>query len=356
MILDLERLIFASERPLLVISPGAYHRLSRDQSRGKLRFLMEKKMQIFDQFSINPKFTEVGKGADFAKKIQPDLIIALGGGTTLDVAKLISVLACLPADDGYAAVLKEEQVITKKFCPVIAIPTTFGSGAEATHFAVAYQGQVKHSIASQYILPDHVFLLPNLTLSMPPSVAAVAAMDALCQSIESYWSPFASQQSEAFALQALSFCKEYLYPAVKEPTLENHYNMLQAAHLAGKAIDITKTSAPHAFSYHLTTVHEIPHGEAVGIMMNYILKYHEIYAGDSLRKKIKKIEETLDISKEKGLREWLTGLQIRLGLKHELPEQEKKAKALIEAVNVERLKNHPLEIDMDKFSEILSSK
>ena len=226
-----------------------------------LQHLLTKKFTIFSDFTANPKYEDLLKGINLANFIELDLILAIGGGSTLDIAKLISCFLCYDKSK-YESILLGKLQITKKKCPVLAIPTTFGSGAEATKFSVLYKDNIKYSISSEYIKPDYSILSEKFTQSLPKKIAATSSMDAFCQAIESFWANSATQESSYFAMQSLKITKDFLIPAVNNPSAKNHLKMLQAANFAGQAINITRTTAPHAFSYYLTTQYNIPHGES----------------------------------------------------------------------------------------------
>src|SRR5262249_51347864 len=137
--------------------------------------------------------------------------------------------------------------------PLVAIPTTAGSGSEATPFAVLYVGHVKHSIAGPAMLPDVAIVDPSLTDSMSPALTAVTGMDAFSQAVESYWCIHSTERSKAYARRAIALVLEHLEVAVTAPREENRRAMSKAAHLAGRAIAITKTTGAHALSYPLTS-------------------------------------------------------------------------------------------------------
>lgn len=128
-------------------------------------------------------------------------IIAIGGGSVLDFAKLIK--AFWSSADSVLSHLNEGEALDPIEIPLIAIPSTAGSGSEATHFAVVYRGKEKFSVAHQRLLPDLAVVIPSLLASQPQSVAAASGMDALCQGIESYWSIHSTEESRRFAAEAI---------------------------------------------------------------------------------------------------------------------------------------------------------
>lgn len=198
-------------------------------------------------------------------------IIGMGGGKTLDIAKLLSLnLHCAELTDAIAA----SRLALPRRLPLTCIPTTCGSGSEATHFAVCYAAGKKHSIAHASLLPDHVVLAPHLVMSQSDRQTKIGALDALCQGVESMFSKAANQDSIQFSEQAVSCVFEVLKKSCVQPLkLEDYAELQQGAYWAGQAINITKTNVPHALSYHLTSCHNVPHGIAVAIFYENYLRF-----------------------------------------------------------------------------------
>src|SRR3989344_336954 len=140
----------------------------------------------FYEFEPNPKLSDIKKGIEFFKKNNCHFVIAVGGGSVIDVAKSINVLAAntgKPID-----YIKNIKKIIKKGKTLVAVPTTSGSGSEATKFAVVYIDKTKYSLDNEFILPDYAIVDPQFTISLPKNITASTGMDALSQGIESYWS------------------------------------------------------------------------------------------------------------------------------------------------------------------------
>ena len=220
---------------------------------------------IFSDFTPNPRLDNILKGILIFKEFNPDLVIAVGGGSCIDFAKIINFLSV--QKDEYIDIIRKninELTIPTK---LIAIPTTAGSGSESTKFATFYINYLKYSLEHQFILPSYVILDCNLTLSMDSYLTAVSGMDALSQAIESYWSVNSNRQSKIYATKAMKLILSNLVNSVRTSSIDSRSNMLIAANLAGRAINITKTTAPHAFSYSLTSHFGVPHGHAVAIFL-----------------------------------------------------------------------------------------
>ena len=223
----------------------------------------------FDDFSVNPKFHEAQAGSALLAEHGIDAIVAIGGGSAIDTAKAINVIAAngLSGESLDPGPLK----ITAKSVPLIAVPTTPGTGSEATHFAVSYHKGMKYSLASPAILPDFSILDPIFTLGLDPYLTGCCAFDALSQAIESLWAIGSTQESSGFARESIHGVLANVRQAVNHPDRETRLQMLLAANLSGKAINISKTTAPHAISYPITTYFEVPHGHAVALTLGHFV-------------------------------------------------------------------------------------
>jgi alcohol dehydrogenase class IV len=225
----------------------------------------------FFDFSVNPKIEDVERGVQEFNKFNSDIIIAIGGGSVIDMAKLINLDY---PQTSKAEFLKNSNLITSRQ-KIVAIPTTAGTGSESTEFAVVYIDHVKFSVAGKDILPRVVLLEPELTDCLSPYLTAVTGLDALAQAIESYWSVNSTRESLILSERAITLLITNLPLAVRNGT-NNGYrkDLLQAANLAGQAINITKTTAPHAISYSFTSYFGIPHGHAVALTLPFFFEYN----------------------------------------------------------------------------------
>jgi len=219
----------------------------------------------------NPKIEDVKHGLEIYKGQNPDVIIAVGGGSVIDTAKLINFFGTnnVKAEEWLSA--KNLQV--KKGIPLIALPTTSGSGSEATHFAVLYIGKEKYSVEDETMLPDSAIIDPIFTMNLPPYITACSGMDALSQAIESYWNIYSTEESKILAARAIKLVASNIVNAVNNPTAYNRVAMSEGAHFAGKAIRVTRTTAVHAISYPITSYFGIPHGHACGLILPGMVDY-----------------------------------------------------------------------------------
>ncbi len=249
----------SAERLFLVIDEPAYRASGAEAA---LENYFQKRSTVrFGNFELNPKLEDVQRGIDVYRNFEPDVVIALGGGTAIDLAKLIGIIAVQKGASNpqrsrdIAMGIASIEVVGK---PMVAIPTTAGTGSEATHFAVVYVDGEKYSVAHPSMLPDYPVVDPKLTESLPKRITAATGLDAFCQAIESIWAVAATEESIGYAQEAARLAFNHLATAVNAPTPEARRAMSRAAHLAGKAINITKTTAPHALSYFLTSRYGVP--------------------------------------------------------------------------------------------------
>jgi alcohol dehydrogenase class IV len=222
------------------------------QKQNDFRFLQGLSINHFIKPGINVEDGEAKKVFRKFSLNTKQSILAIGGGSVIDLAKAV-IYNCI------------ESSLPVPFFAVA--PTTAGSGTEATHFAVLYKERKKISIVHPSLLPVFVILDPVLTYSLPAYQTAASGMDALAQAIESYWNVNATKESKEYAAEAILLWRDFFEKAVVSPEPINREKILFAAHLAGKAIDITRTTGPHALSYYLTANHTIPHGQAVALFL-----------------------------------------------------------------------------------------
>lgn len=223
---------------------------------------------VFNQFTSNPLYEDVLIGIKVFNSEECDAIVAVGGGSAIDVAKCIKLYHKMSDD-----ILCFEQQYTDTGIPIIAIPTTAGTGSEATRYAVIYYNGNKLSITHDSIIPDVAILEPNVLLTLPLYQKKCTMLDALCQGIESWWSVNSNEESKGYSKIAVETIMSWWKAYIFENTQESFDKIMEAANYAGRAICITQTTAPHAFSYKLTSLYGIPHGYAVAVCLPEIWSY-----------------------------------------------------------------------------------
>ncbi len=230
---------------------------------------------IFDEVSPNPDTDTIDKGASLARKNKSELIIALGGGSVLDAAKVISVLTRSRISCEKQLLNKGAQI--KQGLPLIAIPTTAGSGSEVTKYAVITTHSLKTKVAlgDDFLYPKWALVDPELTMSMSASLTTASGLDALCHAIESFWSKKANPISDYFALNASKLIFKNISAArIELKNFKIRRQMSLGSLFAGMAIAQTGTTAPHSISYPLTYYFGLDHGLACAIILPAIMKYN----------------------------------------------------------------------------------
>ena len=324
------------------------------------KILKEKETFYYFKESYFPELNELEKIVKNIEKIKPDLLLAIGGGSVIDYAKIANVSS--KGVNIKNLVIKNNFASLKKNYQLAVVPTTAGSGAEVTSNAVLYINKKKFSVESQTLIPNYYFLLPELVLPANKNIKSSAGFDAIAQSIESIISVKANEKSLLFAKKSLQLSLKNYQSFIHKPNLSNTHKMCLAANLSGSAINITKTTAPHALSYPFTAHFGISHGHAVSLTLNEFLKFNYKFknlANPSL-KLGKKFYLIFKIAKVKNIRE----LDIFLSLlkqKGNLQQNFKKLNIniknhlnlLMSGVNLLRLKNNPVNLEKDMIKKVL---
>ena len=234
--------------------------------------LNKKETKLFYKNSELPILEELIDIINAIKSFKPDLILAVGGGAVIDYAKIANVVEV--RDDLADLIVNYSYPFKKKYTKLTVIPTTAGSGAEVTSNAVIYVDGIKHSFESEILLPDNFFLIPEFLMSAPNKIKASAGFDAIAQALESLISKKSNDQSVEYASKSLRVSINSYISFLNEPNLKNATEMSIASNLAGKAISISKTTAPHAASYPFTSLFNISHGHAVGLFFENFFKFN----------------------------------------------------------------------------------
>ncbi|MDI6727260.1 MAG: iron-containing alcohol dehydrogenase, partial [Smithellaceae bacterium] len=228
----------------------------------------------FDQVDAEPPLESADEGAALAIKEGCDLVVGIGGGSALDVAKAVAVLA---ANRGRAVDYLGLNNVPGPGLPKIMIPTTAGTGSEVTFTSVFLRRELnkKEGMNSPFLYPELALLDPLLTLSLPPGLTATTGLDALCHAIESYTSMNASPMSELFSLEAIELIGANLRTAVHDGTnIEAREKMLLGSLYAGLGLANAGVTAVHSLSYPLGGRYGIPHGLANTILLPAVMNYN----------------------------------------------------------------------------------
>ncbi len=218
---------------------------------------------------------EVGeKLVRFTREREFDLVIGLGGGSALDLAKLAAVLATHEGDVADYLNLTGKRSLTHKGLPKILIPTTSGTGSEVTNIAVLSLATTKDVVTHDYLLPDAAIVDPALTVSLPPKVTAATGIDALTHAIEAYVSVNANPVTDGLALQAIRLISGSIRTAVSDgENKEARSDMSYGSYLAGLAFFNAGVAGVHALAYPLGGQFHIAHGESNAVLLPYVMGY-----------------------------------------------------------------------------------
>ncbi|MCJ7683023.1 MAG: iron-containing alcohol dehydrogenase [Desulfobacteraceae bacterium] len=231
--------------------------------------------QVFDEIEPEPSLATIRKGGIAIGKYQPDWVIGLGGGSCIDAAKAIIILLVQPDLDPDAIIASDTYNFREK-AKLMAIPTTSGTGSEATWAIVLTdtEHQRKIGLGTTECTPDVAILDPVMVEGMPPQITAYSGMDALCQAIEGYVSTWGTSITEGPGLVAVKQVFQYLPRACKDgKDLEVRKEMQNAAILAGLSFGNSMAGLGHSTGHALGAMYHIPHGRTVGLFLPYTMEY-----------------------------------------------------------------------------------
>ena len=267
---------FVTGKALLLTTPGTTR---RGISQKISELLGPSLVSLFDNVEPNPTFETITGVFRELSKIQYDVIIAVGGGSAIDTAKTVTAIEAAGSEDWIDEHLKYNTPIPPIFNPkpVIAIPTTAGTGSEVTMWATIWdmREKRKYSLSHTKLYPKLAVLDPDLTLSLPEKETIYSGLDALSHAMESIWNKNHNPVSDTFALKAIELVRKHL-PELRENQANIYLRtlLLRASLFAGLAFSNTKTALAHSISYALTTHFGFPHGLACSLPLPHILRFN----------------------------------------------------------------------------------
>jgi alcohol dehydrogenase class IV len=289
-----------------------------------------------------------------------DAVIAVGGGSIIDRAKLIFGSTCIA--EGLEALVAGRLSSARVGCRLLAIPTTAGTGSEATQFAVLYRNGKKLSVEALELLPSHAVVDPSLVQGVPSRQAAISGFDALTQAIESLWSLRATDGSRQDAWRSIRTIVPVLEKAVNDPDPETCESMAVGAHYSGRAINVSRTTGAHAVSYILTSRFHVPHGHAVALMLMAFFTINQGQQGlsSSARSALAHIKDLYAVFGADDVVTMIAvwrGLMKRCGLEVSLSQLGLPPSCIDDIVgniNVERMGNNPIVCTREMIGEAIS--
>lgn len=316
-------------------------------------------------FAPNPDVRDLSQGLSVIRDTRPDVVVGVGGGSVMDMAKLLCAFQDVPNDEVEERIRAGKPVHTRR-TKLVLVPTTAGSGSEATHFAVVYVGDAKFSVAGPALLPDVTVLDPALSESGSAYQRAASGMDALAQCIESLWAVGACADSRSFALRGARMLLSGIEDFVLSPHSGAARAMTVGSHLAGRAINLSRTTGAHALSYALTRRYGVSHGHAVALTLGAFMDAHAEASASELqsavrwpahRQALEDIALLLDASDPAMSGDRFVALGRKLGLDMALADvgvrTPAEIRSLADAVNGQRLSNNPIHFTRAELTELL---
>ena len=279
-------------------------------------------VELYSNVVGNPTGTNVNEGVDFFNKNSCDGVIAFGGGSGLDVGKAIAFMSgqTLPIWDFEDVGDNWTKANSEKIAPIIAVPTTAGTGSETGRASVILNEEtgVKNIIFHPKFLPSIVILDPLLTISLPSKITAATGMDALAHNLEAYCAPGFHPMADGIALEGMRIINDWLLEAVKNGSnIEARQNMLTAASMGSTAFQ-KGLGGIHSLSHPVNALNNIHHGLSNAIFMPYVLTFNK----NVIEQKIIKICDYLELKERSfdGFINWILDLRKKLDIPHKLSE------------------------------------
>jgi alcohol dehydrogenase class IV len=253
-----------------VVQAGVVNRLTEPLKMADIPYI------IFSEIETDPDISSVEKGAELAKAEGCNLVVGVGGGSSLDTAKAIGIMLTNP---GHIRDYVGINQVLHQAAPVIAVPTTAGTGSEMTIWSVLSdkKEKVKLSVGSPYNCPTLALCDPELTVTLPPHITATTGMDALTHALESYVNKATQPISEGLAVQSMKMIAKSLRLAVVQgENLQARHDMLLASLIAAMAFNSTRLGLSHALALPLGAHFKIPHGTVNAILLPEVMQFNVI--------------------------------------------------------------------------------
>jgi alcohol dehydrogenase len=325
--------------------------------------LKSNEYKVFYKKNDLPEYSEF---VNLVKKIheyKPDIIIGIGGGTSIDYAKLASI--SIRIKNLKVRIKKNLFSDIKKKIITIILPTTAGTGAEETSFATIFLNKKKYSVQHNLVKPNYYFIFPKFLKSTSKYIRASSGLDTICQSTESLLSKNSNSLSNKYAIESLKIAFKYFLLFVRKNDDKYAKQMSLASNLSGKAINISKTTGPHAISYYFSTYHGLSHGHAVSLTINSFLYFIFINKEEAITNfNLKnKFDILFKLTSSKNIKEFniflnnlIKNSNLEINFKKLKIDIKNKIKLVIKETNIERLGNSPIKLEKsDLYSIIINN-
>jgi len=319
----------------------------------------------FADYAVNPRIEDIETCVDITRDERADAILGIGGGTALDIAKATAIL---DSQNGSFSdhVEKKAPLNHPRKRKLILAPTTSGTGSEMTCFAVVYKDRRKFSLESPSMIADWAVVDTSVAVTAPRGLMSQAGIDAFCQAVESYWSNRATVDSCSLSRRAIDLIWNNLEAAVLQSSAEACMAMSEAAMLAGRAIEITRTTAPHALSYPLTIRHDVPHGQACALTLPSFLVFNNQVTDETVAhpegagivsRRIGEIVATIGAScvhdAAARIESFMRSVGLATRLEQVVADPEMAREDIVAELNVDRLGNNPRIATLEDIRRIL---
>ncbi|MCD7824889.1 MAG: phosphonoacetaldehyde reductase [Clostridiaceae bacterium] len=338
---------------ILLVCDGSIQFLKLNDYFSSLPERLDVEVIRFSDFQPNPLYESVVEGVELLHESACDAIIAVGGGSAIDVAKCIKLYSNMDSSVNYL-----KQDIVPNGLKLLVVPTTAGTGSEATRYAVIYYNGEKQSVTDYSCIPSTVLMDASVLNTLPIYQKKSTMLDALCHSIESFWSVNSTDESKEYSKQAIKIIMENLDDYISNEDSGNE-NMLKAANLAGKAINITQTTAGHAMCYKLTSLYGVAHGHAAALCVRKLWPFMlentdrciDPRGEEYLKNTFDEIAEAMGCGSATNAAAKFQ--EIFEGLGMSVPEPNEGDYELLKtSVNPVRLKNHPIRLDEEVIDNL----
>lgn len=307
---------------------------------------------VYASVSPNPDVKECEACIQLIRQNQCDFVVALGGGSVMDCAK---AAASFSTAENPVSYYMDGGAVPEHSLPLIAVPTTAGTGSEITCVAVLsdHQRGLKLPLSGNNLYPTAAIIDPELTYSVPQHTTACTGMDVLCHALEAYWSRYHLPVCDALAVHALKLVFTYLPAVCKEPN--NAFareKMAEASVIAGMAFTVPKTTSAHACSYPLTNLLGIAHGEACALTIDHFLRINLEMETDG---RIAELAKLLGFESGAAMADSITDLKREIGMMPDLKQYhltDEQLEALVQGSKHPNLLNNPVKITEEMLRDL----
>lgn len=312
-------------------------------------------MQKFTNVSPNPDVNEVDECALLIRENGINFVVAMGGGSVMDCAKAAASICT--TEDSIRKYHGTGKKLPDSCLPLIAIPTTSGTGSEVTCISVLTDHEIKKKapVVSENFFPKYALIDPELTLSMPPKLTAITGMDVLCHAIEGFWSKGHQPICDACAIYAAKLVFDNILKVYNEPdNIKLREKLAEASVIAGLAFTLPKTTSSHACSFPLTNIYNIPHGEACALTLDYFVRIN----GNADDGRVKHLAAELGFCSVDEMADKIHELKEKMGMRCDLKDLKLSDKDIDELVMISHhpnLLNNPVEITDDILYDMYNS-